>query len=118
MAERPLLHTVAVGLSWRTASADLRDRCRASANHELLNLEFLGEDRLGLEVLSIRGQEAIGDHAVEARIDARALGEAGMEAKDQGGAKTLLRYGLGLGADLDVDDGVEDRGHLWFSLAL
>lgn len=31
MAERPLLHTVAVGLSWRTASADLRDRCHIPA---------------------------------------------------------------------------------------
>jgi len=27
MADRTVLHTVAVGLSWRSASADLRDRC-------------------------------------------------------------------------------------------
>lgn len=27
MAERPVLHTVAVGLSWKSATADLRDRC-------------------------------------------------------------------------------------------
>jgi len=41
MAERPRLHTVAVGLSWRSASAELRDRCYIPHDQILSLLERL-----------------------------------------------------------------------------
>lgn len=44
MVDRPRLHTVAVGLSWRSASADLRDRCYIPPESVLPVLERLQAD--------------------------------------------------------------------------
>lgn len=51
MVERPVLHTVAVGLSWRTASAELRDRCYVPPEQVGALLRSIREDGIEEVVL-------------------------------------------------------------------